>query len=101
VGDLAAVMIRAAEQGRTVLYHFCGGEQISRYDFAVELANHFGLDMALIERITSDQPPQQASRPMKTTFVTKKAETELGLRPMNIAQGITALKQELQTSRSN
>ena len=101
VGDLALAVVRAAERERAGLYHVCGSEQISRYGFAVALADHFDLDASLIERITSDQLPQPAPRPMKTGFVTLKAETELGLKPMNIAQGAAMLKQELQASRRN
>lgn len=101
VGDLAFAVVKAAELERTGLYHICGSEQISRYGFAVEIAGRFGFDPGLIRRITSDQLPQQAARPMKTGFITLKAETELGLKPLNVSQGVTTLKQELQTLRRN
>ena len=36
------------------------------------------------------------SRPLVTGFITLRAKTELGLNPMDTAQGLTVLKQELQ-----
>lgn len=101
VGDLALGMIKSAELERNGLYHVCGSELVSRYGFAVAIADVFGFDAGLIQRTTSDQLSQKAARPLRTGFVTVKAEAELGLRTMNVVQGVTALKQELQASRRN
>lgn len=101
VSDLAFALVRIFELGRTGLYHVCGSEQLSRYDFALRAAEIFGLDKNLITRAKSADLKQPAARPPVTGFITLKAETELGLKPMNATQGLTTLKQELQLSGKN
>jgi dTDP-4-dehydrorhamnose reductase len=74
VGDLALAMIKAFELNREGIFHIGGGEQISRYDFAVKAATIFGLDVSLIKRIKTDDLHQKAPRPMISGFITLKAE---------------------------
>ncbi|MEX1138419.1 MAG: dTDP-4-dehydrorhamnose reductase [Bacteroidota bacterium] len=101
VSDLALGIIRIAEWEKSGLFHIGGSERISRYDFAIRIAEQFGLDASLIKRIGSSELKQQAARPVDTTFVILKAEIELSLKPSNITQGLTLLKQELQTAGKN
>ncbi len=101
VSDLALAIVHIFELGRTGLYHVCGSERLSRYDFAVRAAEIFGLDKNLITRAKSTDLKQPAARPPVTGFITLKAETELGLKPMNATEGLTALKHELQSSGKN
>ncbi len=97
VSDLAQAILKIFELDRSGLYHVCGRETINRYDFAVQTAGVFGLDSNLIDRIKTSQLDQPAPRPMITGFVTLKAETDLGLKLMNVNDGLTLLKSELHT----
>jgi dTDP-4-dehydrorhamnose reductase len=99
VGDLAAAIITAFETRKTGLYHICGGERVSRYDFAVQIARTFGFNESLIARIPSEGLRQVAPRPMVTGFITLKAETELNFKPSSLAQGLSMLKRELEIHR--
>ena len=101
VNDLAYAVVKAYELNREGLYHVCGGERINRYDFAIRAAETFGLDASLIQRARSADLKQTAQRPLVTGFITLKAETELGLKPMDITQGLTLLKRELQPAGRN
>ncbi|HWP82142.1 MAG TPA: dTDP-4-dehydrorhamnose reductase [Bacteroidota bacterium] len=101
VADLAYAMIKIFELDKTGLFHVCGSEQVSRYDFALRTAEVFGLDSGLIQRTKTADLHQPAARPPVTGFITLKAETELGLKPMNVIQGLTLLRKELQTARGN
>ena len=101
VNDLTYAVIKAYELNRNGVYHVCGAERISRYDFAVKTAEIFGLDPALIRKVQTSDLHQVAQRPLVTGFITLKAETELGLKPMDTAQGLTLLKRELQTPERN
>lgn len=101
VGDLAMAIIRIFEKEKTGLYHVCGSERLSRYDFALRAAEIFGLDAGRIIRAKSADLHQPAPRPLLTGFITTKAETELGMKFMNATEGLTALKQELHTSGKN
>jgi len=94
-------MIRIFELERTGLYHICGAERISRYDFARKIADIFGFDSSLVIPVKSLELNQPAPRPLVTGFYTEKASEELGWKAMDINQGVTLLKQELQAARKN
>ena len=95
VSDLAQSILKIFELERTGLYHVCGRESLSRYDFALKTAKVFELDGSLIDRIKTSELSQPAARPMVTGFVTLKATTELGLTLMDVEEGLRLLKSEL------
>jgi dTDP-4-dehydrorhamnose reductase len=95
VSDLANSIVKIFELGRTGLYHVCGSERTSRYDFAVRIANVFELDPSLIARVKSADLKQVAQRPLATEFITRKAETDLAVKSMNIHEGLILLRAEL------
>ena len=101
VGDLACAVLRIFELEREGLYHICGSETVSRFDFAKNVANVFHLDASLIQPVKTSELMQPAPRPPVTGFVTAKAEEELGWKPMDTTQGLTKLKQELLDDRKN
>jgi len=101
INDLAYAVIKAYELNRNGVYHICGSERTSRYDFALRTAEVFGLDRALIQKVKSADLQQVAQRPLVSGFITLKAETELGLKLMDTTQGLTLLKRELQTPERN
>lgn len=98
VADLALGVIRVFEMNREGFYHLCGSERISRFDFARRVAEVFGLDQTLIHQVHSSELQQAAPRPLSTGFITLKAESELGLKPMDTRQGLTLMKRELHTA---
>lgn len=101
VGDLSLAIVRAAELEKSGIFHLCGSQQISRFDFAVRIAELFGYDPSLIERVQTSQLYQKAARPLRTGFITRKAEAELGMKPVDITGGIKELKREMQMARKN
>ena len=96
VGDLALAMIKSFELNREGIFHIGGSEQLSRYDFAIQAAKVFDLDASLIKQIKTSDLNQASPRPMISGFITLKAETQLGIRFLNAAEGLTLLKHELQ-----
>jgi len=101
VNDLALGIVRIFDRRRDGLYHVCGSETVSRYEFASKIASVFRLDASLIQKIKSSDLQQDAPRPLVTGFITLKAETELGLRSMNILEGLTLLKREMESAGRN
>jgi dTDP-4-dehydrorhamnose reductase len=101
VGDLAMAMIKAFELNRDGIYHVGGGDQLSRYDFAIQTAELFNLDASLIKRIKTHDLVQVSPRPMISGFITLKAETQLGMRFLTVKEGLTLLKHELQSIGRN
>ena len=101
VNDIAFAAVKGFELNRDGIYHICGSERVSRYQFAVRTAELFGLDPGLIQAVKSADLNQVAPRPTVTGFVTLKAQTELGVKSMDISQGLTVLKRELQGAGRN
>jgi dTDP-4-dehydrorhamnose reductase len=101
VGDLAQSMVSIMESEREGVYHVCGSETVNRFEFAQRVAQVFGLDASLIHKIKTSDLQQPAKRPPNSSFITDKAERELGIKPLNIRQGLIVLKQELEQARKN
>jgi dTDP-4-dehydrorhamnose reductase len=95
VDDLAYGIVRAVELGKTGVYHIAGRDIVSRYEFAVRLARFFGYNPALIKPVKTADLAQPAPRPLRSGLVTLKAETELGITPATIEQGLAVLKSQL------
>jgi dTDP-4-dehydrorhamnose reductase len=93
--DIAVAILRIVERNCTGLFHVCGSEYVSRYEFAVRLANIFGYDTKLIIPIKTAGLHQDAERPMNSSFITLKAETELGIKPLNVTEGLYFLKTQM------
>ena len=61
---------------------------------AEQVADFFGLDKALLERVDSSTFTQPARRPPRTGFFIAKAERELGYQPRSFAEGIALLARQ-------
>ncbi len=95
VDDLGLALLRIVERNKTGIYNVCGSEYISRFDFAVKLADIFEFDRNLIIPIKTKELQQAAERPMNSSFILLKAQTELGIKPLNAAEGLYMLKHQL------
>ncbi|MBI1805236.1 MAG: dTDP-4-dehydrorhamnose reductase [Ignavibacteriae bacterium] len=93
--DLAYALIKIMELGRTGLYHISGPDLASRYAFARALADVFEFDQRMITPIKTGSLKQPASRPLKSGFITLKAETDLGMKMSGMKQGLTVLRNQL------
>ena len=95
VNDLAASVVKVIERQCSGLYHIGGAVAVSRNDFAMKVAEIFGLSASLIQKVKSSELHQTAVRPAVTSLVTMKAEKELDYRPLTVVQGLELLKREL------
>lgn len=100
VGDLSYALTRAFELGRTGLYHVCGPERLSRFDFAKRIAAAFDLDATLIQPVPSQTLELSAPRPLSSGFITLKAATELHSKPLSVDQALAMMKREFETTGS-
>ncbi len=94
--ELALALRRLAESGRHGIYHVCGAETLSRYEFAVRLAQVFELDQELIMPATTAELAQAAKRPANSGFDISKAVRELGVSMSNVEQGLRKFRRELE-----
>lgn len=95
VDDAALAVVRLVEYRKQGVYHLAGPEMISRYDFAVRIARNFRFDASRIAPVAFD-PAKHADRPRKSAFITLKAQTELGVRPTGIDEGLQVMYRGLQ-----
>lgn len=95
VDDLGWGLLKIVDLGKSGMYHISGSEYLSRYEFAVKIANIFGYDENLIMPVKTSDLSQAADRPMNSSFILLKAETDLGIKPLNVTDGLYLLKTQL------
>jgi len=93
--EVAYAILKIVEGEKFDIYHISGSERLTRYQFAVKIAEIFHFDPSLIQPKSSDELRNDAQRPKCSGFITLKAETELGIRFSNVAQGLNVVKREL------
>lgn len=89
--DLAQGCWLLASQQAQGIYHISGEEGFTPYDMAVRVADFFGLDAGLIEKVDSRIFSQPARRPPRTGFFIDKARRDLGYQPRSFDEGIRLL----------
>ncbi|TSA16930.1 MAG: SDR family oxidoreductase [Nitrosopumilales archaeon] len=88
VDDLAKSILRIIEMHVTGLYHAVGKTCLSRYEFALRIADQFGFDKNLIKPVTSYEKKQDAPRPTKSCLDAQKLEKKIGYNFCDIDTGI-------------
>jgi dTDP-4-dehydrorhamnose reductase len=95
VDDLAFAILKVVEFDKEGIYNVGGRDFVSRYGFALKLAEIFSFDHELIIPVKTSELNQVAPRPLKSGLITLKAEAELGLKPYGVEDGIRQFKFEL------
>jgi dTDP-4-dehydrorhamnose reductase len=94
VWSCAEVVWEVIRQHRTGIYHAAGRDHLSLYQFALQVAEVFGLDARLIAPVPDSYFPEIAPRPQDTSFDTTKMESELGLKTVIVKDGLLRMKSE-------
>ena len=79
------------KQGHGLLNYADNG-LMTRYDFALKIANIFELDANLIKQIKTKELKQEAKRPMKSGLITKKIENNFNIKPVSVNSSLHSLK---------
>jgi dTDP-4-dehydrorhamnose reductase len=95
VEDLVSGITLAIDKKKTGVFNIGGLEYLSRYDFAIKIANVFNLDKNLINKTTTDKLNQKAKRPLRGGLIILKAQTELGYKPHTIEENLLDIKNKL------
>lgn len=85
------LLARANAQG---IYHISGDELLTPYVMALRVADYFGLNKSLIEKVDASTFSQPARRPARTGFIIEKARRELGYQPVSFAEGIKIVAEQ-------
>jgi dTDP-4-dehydrorhamnose reductase len=95
VYDIAFAMQSVIDQNISGLFHVCGAETVSRYNFALKTAEIFGFDSSLIKPSKTSEIQRPAQRPLNTSFIFEKAKKAFRYHPMNITEGLKLFQQEI------
>ncbi len=93
--DAADIIMRLIEKKVSGLVHIGGREFVSRYELAVAIADHFGLDKRCIGPRTSADVSRPAPRPLAAGLDCRQTEALLGRAMPTLAQGFGAMLKEL------
>jgi dTDP-4-dehydrorhamnose reductase len=64
--DLAATLLWVAAHDVTGLYHASGPDRVTRQEWAIAIASHFGLSLDHVQWVTTAELAQVAARPLRS-----------------------------------
>ena len=70
--DLASATVELVRLGASGIFHVCGPDVLSRYDFALQAVQILDLDASLIKGVTTAELNQKAPRPLNAGLLTEK-----------------------------
>jgi len=95
VDNLAEAILRIARKDAAGVYHVAGSERISRYDFAMRIAEIFGLNRSLIMPVKmKDLKVWVAKRPKDSSLSVDKIRRELEISPSDLNEALKRMKCE-------
>lgn len=97
IHDLADRMMALVRQGASGEFNVAGGERLSKYAFALQIAQVFGYPSEQIRPISVDEFVFNARRPKDMSLSSAKAEKRLGMPMPTAAQGLVGLRRLQQT----
>lgn len=90
--NLAEGACQLARSDNKGIFHLAGPKLASRYQFALDAANIFGLDSNLIKPISTKELGQLAPRPLKAGMIVDKAQKALPFPLMEYDEGLKQMK---------
>ncbi len=102
--DLVHAAVRLQETGSSGIFHVCGPERLSRFDFAQRAANYLGLDAGLLAPVSTADLRQRAPRPLSAGLATDKLmrlHPQLGMRSLEEALDDCAAELHLSKLQQN
>jgi len=94
--NLARMLLELAKRELKGIFHLAGATRVSRYDFALRIANKFDLDKNSITPSRMAEMRWIAKRPEDSSLDTSKASRYLKEKPYNLDKALGILKEELQ-----
>jgi dTDP-4-dehydrorhamnose reductase len=98
VNDLAEILLLMFEKELSGIYHVVSSEKLSKYEFAVRLANTFGFDPDLISPISVQDMGLKGERTNHLTLNTDKLVNDLGIKLPGIDEGLKNFSQLFNSS---
>ncbi|NLF88991.1 dTDP-4-dehydrorhamnose reductase [Candidatus Bathyarchaeota archaeon] len=93
--NLADMTLEVVERRLSGVYHTCGATRVSRFEFAEKIADCFGLDKSLIDKVSASQFSWPALRPVDSSLDTSLAQRAFKCKPLTMDKALEQLKREL------
>lgn len=92
---LASILESIIENKARGLFHYGGADYLSRYEFALMIAEVFNLDSSLIKPIKTVELNQVARRPLNGGLKTDKIEQTLNLKSHKLRDSLIEIKSRM------
>ena len=100
--NLAKMVLEASERRLCGIYHIAGASRVSRFEFAIELAETFNLNKSLIKESSVSDMDWVAKRPKDSSLDVSKTNNVLKTKSMNLSEALILMKEEIEfASRNN
>jgi dTDP-4-dehydrorhamnose reductase len=98
--NLARAAWEMVEKELWGVYHVAGTERISRYDFALKMAEVFNLDVSLVKPIRmSELKTWTAKRPKDSSLRVDKIQSKIDVELLDVTRGLLEMKREWARTR--
>ena len=77
------------------VYNISGKDIMSILEMVERMANFYGIDKSIINRISTVTLNQKAIRPAKTGFILDKSVNELSYQPHSFEEGLAIVEQQI------
>jgi len=94
--NLSLCILEMVEKNLSGIYHIGGAEYISRYDFALKVADKFNFDKTLISPTLTEILEQKAKRPHRGGLKIEKAQKILKTKLLSVDEGLEQVRQGLE-----
>lgn len=92
--NLAQMLLEIVERNITGVLHTAGATRVSRYEYALKLAEAFSLDRELVKPATMSDIPWKAKRPRDSSLNVSKALNMLNAKPLSLDQALQEMGKE-------
>ena len=93
--DLAQACILALQKRAKGVYNASGKDIMSILEMLERMADFYGCDKSIINRISTATLNQKAKRPPKTGFILDKSINELAYQPHSFEEGLAIVEQQI------
>ena len=93
--DLADACIASFKKKKYGIFNISSEEIMSVYDIVFRVAKFYNLNTNLINKTSTKNLNQQATRPYKTGFILDKAKKLLNYKPHSLEQSLTLITEQL------
>lgn len=93
--NLAKMILEIVRRRLEGIFHLSGATRVSRYEFALKIADKFGLEESLIKPVKMEEMSWIAKRPGDSSLDTSKAMEYLDEKPYDLDRAIEVLRGEL------